>query len=50
MKFVFNGGEVVVVKIVRKFVKILSKWKLLIMVMYLVWGMLEIVFGVVYFY
>ncbi|NET47044.1 non-ribosomal peptide synthetase, partial [Okeania sp. SIO2B3] len=48
MKFVLNGGEAVVAKTARKFVKLLSKWKLPKTAMHPAWGMSETASGVAY--
>ncbi|NEQ78178.1 MAG: SDR family NAD(P)-dependent oxidoreductase [Okeania sp. SIO2C9] len=48
MKFLLNGGEAVVAKTARKFVKLLSKWKLPKTAMHPAWGMSETASGVAY--
>ena len=48
MKFVLKGGEAVVAKTARKFVKLLSKWKLPKTAMHPAWGMSETASGVAY--
>ncbi|NEQ77462.1 MAG: SDR family NAD(P)-dependent oxidoreductase [Okeania sp. SIO2C9] len=48
LEFVLNGGEAVVAKTARKFVKLLSKWKLPKTAMHPAWGMSETASGVAY--
>lgn len=48
MKFILNGGEAVVAKTARKFIKLLSKWKLPKTAMHPAWGMSETASGVAY--